>query len=98
MFHIHMVRDQWDDMPTAWALQKLIERTGETNTERLIEMTGLSKARLKALLFATTLPPEYQQLINSAEVPLNYFYELKLHVIDPLKKERPAIFQKFGEK
>src|SRR4051794_33533698 len=30
MFEIHKVRDDWDNMPTAWALGKLMERTGKT--------------------------------------------------------------------
>src|SRR6186713_2052557 len=37
MFNIHMVREPWEDMPTAWALKKLIELTGNDDEEVLCE-------------------------------------------------------------
>jgi ParB family chromosome partitioning protein len=98
MFHIHLVRDAWDDMPTAWALQKVVDRTGVSDSEGLRELTGLSVPQIRRLLFATRLPIEYQKLIDSGEVPLNFFFELQANVIDPLAKYRPVIFKKFGER
>src|SRR2546430_5188826 len=77
MFHIHLVRDAWDDMPTAWALQKVVDRTGVSDSEGLRELTGLSVPQIRRLLFATRLPIEYQKLIDSGEVPLNFFFELQ---------------------
>jgi ParB/RepB/Spo0J family partition protein len=98
MFHIHMVRDEWDPIPTARALKKVVERTGVEDPNELSKMTGLSTGIIKQLLFAMTLPHEYQELIDSREVPLNFFYELKNHLISPLAKQRPEIYRKFGER
>ena len=97
MFNIHMVRDQWDDMPTAWALQKLVERTGETDARVLADKTGMSSEMVRRLLFALRLPKEYQSLIDSKQVPLNFFYELDRNVVTPLRQLRPAVFNQFGE-
>jgi len=49
MFNIHMVRQSWADMPTAWALEKLIDKTGIENARELSDLTGLSLERLKRL-------------------------------------------------
>jgi ParB family transcriptional regulator, chromosome partitioning protein len=98
MFHIHLVRDAWDDMPTAWALKKVVERTGVNEPEELRELTGLSVQQIRRLLFATRLPAEYQKLIDSGKVPLNFFFELQANVLDPLAKYRPAIFRKYGHR
>jgi ParB family chromosome partitioning protein len=98
MFNIHMVRDPWDDMPTAWALGKLIEETGATDTDELMDMTGLSKERLKRLLHALELPKQYQKYVDEGKIPLNFFWELKTSVIEPLARLRPVLWQELGEK
>lgn len=96
MFHIHMVREEWEPMPTAWALKKLIERTGIENSTELSKITGLSPGVVKQLLFAVSLPERYQKMIDEKKIPLNYFYELENHFIKPLKNYRPGIFKLFG--
>jgi ParB/RepB/Spo0J family partition protein len=98
MFNIHMVREPWEDMPTAWALKKLMERTGDTDVDRLAELTSLRKEQIRRLLTVLKLPKDYQALIDEGKIPMNFFYELQRNVIDPLAKQRPAIFKKFGEK
>jgi ParB family chromosome partitioning protein len=98
MFNIHMVREPWKDMPTAWALEKLIEETGVTNDRELSDLTGLSTEVIKRLRHALELPEEYQDYINKGTIPLNFFWELKRYVIDPLGKRRPALAQEFGDR
>jgi ParB/RepB/Spo0J family partition protein len=98
MFHIHMVREEWEAMPTAWALKKVIERTGEENPSELSKMTGLSLGIVKQLLFALSLPEQYQKMIDEKLIPINYFYELENHFIKPLKSRRPTVFKMFGAK
>jgi ParB family transcriptional regulator, chromosome partitioning protein len=97
MFNIHMVREPWADMPTAWALKKIMARTEETDPDRLHEMTGLSLERIKRLQLAIELPDRYQQLIDEGEVPLNFFWELNRYVMRPLKQKRPGIFANLSE-
>jgi len=98
MFNIHMVREPWKDMPTAWALEKLIEETGVTNDRELSDITGLSTEVIKRLRHALELPEEYQDYIDKGTIPLNFFWELKRYVIDPMGTRRPALAQEFGER
>ena len=98
MFNIHMVREPWKDMPTAWALEKLIEETGVTNDRELSDITGLSTEVIKRLRHALELPEEYQDYINKGTIPLNFFWELKRYVIDPLGKRRPVLAHEFGDR
>lgn len=97
MFNIHMVREPWRDMPTAWALEKLIEKTGVENNRELSDMTGLSTEVLKRFRHALELPAEYQEYIDKGTIPLNFFWELKRNVIDPLGKRRPTLAQEFED-
>jgi ParB family transcriptional regulator, chromosome partitioning protein len=97
MFNIHMVREPWQDMPTAWALGKLIEETGVTSNRELSDLTGLSGERIERLRHALELPKDYQTYIDEGRIPLNFFWELKKSVIDPLAKRRPSLWAEFGE-
>lgn len=97
MFNIHMVREPWQDMPTAWALGKLIEETGTTSIRELSDLTGLSGERIERLRHALELPQEYQKHIDEGTIPLNFFWELKKSVIDPLAKRRPSLWAEFGD-
>jgi ParB/RepB/Spo0J family partition protein len=95
MFNIHMVREPWRDMATAWALGQLIEETGVESDRELSDITGLSTEVIKRLRHALELPREYQDYIDNRTIPLNFFWELKKNVIDPLAKRRPALSQEF---
>lgn len=96
MFNIHMVREPWRDMPTAWALEKLIAETGIESDRELSDVTGLSTEVIKRLRHALELPDEYQDYIDKGTIPLNFFWELKRNVIDPLGTRRPTLAQEFG--
>jgi len=98
MFNIHLVREPWQDMPTAWALEKVIAETGIQTDEELSELTGLSVERIKRLRHALELPKVYQRYIDTGKIPLNFFWELKRNVIDPLARLRPNIWKDYGEK
>lgn len=102
MFNIHLIREPWRDIPTAKALQRLAEEIRESegveaNDSELRDLTGLSIERVRQLRYVVTLPDEWQNHIRQERIPLNFFWELKKNVIDPLKKNRPAILTEFGE-
>jgi len=98
MFNIHMVREAWKDMPTARALGELIDETGTQSDRELSDLTGLSTERIKRLRHALDLPPEYQRYIDEEKIPLNFFWELKRNVIDPIARKRPALLEEFGDR
>ncbi len=101
MFNIHLVREPWRDMPTAWALKKLIDELDSaersTTDKDLAELTGMSRERIVRLRHALKLPDEYQSYINEGTIPLNWFWELHQNVIQPLASRRPSLFADYGE-
>lgn len=101
MFNIHLIREGWRDMPMAWALGRLIsditEEHGKPPSDAALSaLTGLSKERISRLRHALSLPEEYQRYINEGTIPLNFFWELKRNVIDPIVKQRPKLAEEFG--
>ena len=97
MFNIHMVRQPWDHMPTAWALKKLIDRTGIQDVKELARLTGLSEDTVRQYLIVLKQPLEYQQMIDEGLLPIQFFVELDQRVIRPLKQKRPKLFEEIGE-
>lgn len=98
MFNIHLVREQWQDIPTAKALEKLMKETGVTKPSELSQLTGLTTEQINRLQFALDLTGEVRKKVDSGEVPLNYFYEVYRSVIRPLQKNRPTIAADYSEK
>jgi len=97
MFNIHMVREPWKDMPTAWALGKLLAAQPGITDRELVEVTGLSPERIERFRHALQLPDEYQKYIREEVIPLNFFWELKTNVVDPLARLRPQLLEDLGE-
>jgi ParB family chromosome partitioning protein len=95
MFNIHLVRAQWDDMPTALALRKVIERTGIEDPDELKRITGLSKSKINDYRLILDLPQRYQDLIRDG-VPMNLFVEIEENVIRPLARQRPKVSEKMS--
>lgn len=101
MFNIHLIREQWRDIPTAKALERLhadiLKNEGREPSEKeLAELTGLSLERVQRLRYVVTLPDEWQQYVRDGEVPLNYFWEVKKNVLDALLARRPALAAELG--
>lgn len=96
MFNIHLVREHWQDIPTAHALKRLMDETGVNSAAQLSSMTGISTQQVNRYLFALDLTGDVWDAVESGEVPLNYFYEVYKSVVKPLESDRPALFQKFG--
>jgi hypothetical protein len=95
MFNIHKVREDWEDMPTARALQEVIDRTGTTDPDELKELTGLSKEQIGRYRLILSLPKRYQKLIDDQKLPMNFFVELERNVIKPLERSRKQLSTEF---
>lgn len=95
MFNIHKVREDWEDMPTAKALQQVIERTGKTQVDELRELTGLGKEQIGRYQLLLELPKTYQDMVESGELTMNFFVELDRNVIRPLQTERTQLAERF---
>ena len=99
MFNIHQFREQWELMPTARALQSVVENLGSDDTATLREVTGLSAQQVERCLLILTYPEKYQALsmdgVRSNRIPSNFWVELHpvLGLIDDLL---PEITNKIG--
>ena len=101
MFNIHLVREPWKDIPTARALGRLAAdleaSTGQAPSDQdLRDLTGLSIERVKRMRYVLTLPREWQDYIYDDTIPLNFFWELKRNVIDPLAAKKPDLVASLG--
>jgi ParB family transcriptional regulator, chromosome partitioning protein len=101
MFNIHLIRQPWRDIPTARALQQLSEYIrarggGEPTDNELRDLTGLSKERVERLRYVIELPQAWQSYIREGTIPLNFFWEIKESVIEPLARLRPQLLRELG--
>ena len=88
MFSIHNFREQWELMPTAIALQTILEEVGESiasSNKQISSLTGLSDAQIERCRKLLAFPEKYQNLSLEIEptkrVPSNFWIEA-LPVID----------------
>lgn len=97
MFNIHMVREGWEEMPTARALATVMERTGKTDTPELSALTGISREQIARYKLLLELPQRYQDLVEARTVPMNFFVELDRNVSQPLKAKRLGLAEAFDD-
>ncbi|HWF33165.1 MAG TPA: ParB/RepB/Spo0J family partition protein [Solirubrobacteraceae bacterium] len=95
MFNIHKVREDWEEMPTARALQEVMRRKDTEDPDVLKQLTGLSKEQIARYRLTLDLPKRYQQLIEDGKVPMNFFWELDRNVIRPLEKSRTKLAKEY---
>lgn len=86
MFNIHMLREEWDELPIAWAIEKLMEETKVEGVEELHKMTGLSRDRLRNIKILLAFPRDKQRLVAEGKLSFNYLVELQKNVLTKLAK------------
>ena len=93
MFSIHNFREQWELMPTALALQTILDEVGETlaaSNKQISTLTGLSDAQIERCRKLLSFPEKYQNLslaIDPSErIPSNFWIEA-LPVIDLAREQ-----------
>jgi ParB family chromosome partitioning protein len=95
MFNIHKVREDWEEMPTARALQEVMTRKDTTDPDELRQLTGLSKEQIARYQHILELPKSQQQMIEDRKVPMNFFIELDRNVVKPLDRSRASLAKEF---
>ena len=60
MFSIHNFREQWELMPTALALKKIMDTLEETDNAALTKLTGLSDPQIERCKLLLQFEPKYQ--------------------------------------
>lgn len=81
MFNIHMLRQDWVEIETAWALEQIIKETGSKTDRELQEITGLSVDRIRNMRRVLEFPKKYQEKVAEGELPYQLLVELDKNVL-----------------
>jgi|GEM_PF-400840 len=81
MFNIHLMRDEWGDMPTTLALKEIMEETGITDDKELSRLTGLGRDTVTNMKRVLAFPQEWQDRVLNEDVPFNLLVELDKAVL-----------------
>ncbi len=87
MFNIHMLRKDWDEIATAWALEKLKEQLGTDDISDLSHRTGLSRDRVRNMLTVLSFPRTIQERVASGEIKFQYLVELEKNILSKARRQ-----------
>ena len=99
MFNIHQFREQWELMPTALALESVIEELRTDDAATLSEVTGLSLTQVERCRVILSYPEGYRALSmdgsKAERIPSNFWVEL-YPVLTLIEGELPDLAQEMG--
>jgi ParB/RepB/Spo0J family partition protein len=94
MFNIHMLREDWEEIETAWALELIMEKAQTENERDLHELTGLSVDRIRNMKRVLEFPRSVQERVAKGELKYQMLVELDKNVLS----RDPGRVGKRGEK
>jgi len=86
MFNIHMLREEWDELAIAWALEALMKELDTDSPEELHKRTGLSRDRIRNIKILLAFPKSEQRRVAAGKLSFNYLVELEKNVLGKLRK------------
>jgi ParB family chromosome partitioning protein len=87
MFNIHMLREEWEEIETAWALEQIMEETGTSNDRELQRLTGLTIDRIRNMKRVLDFPQSIQEKVAEGELPYQLLVELDKNVLSRKRQE-----------
>jgi ParB/RepB/Spo0J family partition protein len=90
MFNIHMLREEWREIETAWALEQIMEETGIEADKDLQKLTGLSRDRISNMKRVLSFPKSVQQRVARDELAFQFLVELDKNVLSRARQEQRA--------
>jgi ParB/RepB/Spo0J family partition protein len=88
MFNIHMLREDWEEIETAWALEQIIEETGIDNDQELQKITGLSIDRIRNMRRVLAFPKSVQEKVGEGELKYQLLVELDKNVLSKSREKK----------
>jgi ParB family chromosome partitioning protein len=88
MFNIHMLREDWEEIETAWALEQIIEETGIDNDRELQKITRLSIDRIRNMRRVLSFPKSVQTKVAEGEIKYQLLVELDKNVLSKSKEKK----------
>jgi hypothetical protein len=96
MFNIHMLREEWTEIATAWALEELMKEMGTTDVMELHRVTGLSPSRIQNAQSVLRYPREWQERVFEEEIPYQLLVELDKAVLGKARR-KPELVLGYSE-
>ena len=96
MFNIHKLRIDWELMPTALSLKKLMDLIGEKRVSELSRITGLNQSMVRKCLQLLSFPDKHQELVLNHKIKDNLLLET-YPVLRSLEKHLPEIIEERGK-
>lgn len=95
MFNIHMLREDWREIETAWALEQIIQETGIENDRVLQKLTGLAIDRIRNMKRVLGFPKSVQEKVGRGDLPYQLLVELDKNLLskrrDEIRKDETQI-------
>jgi ParB family chromosome partitioning protein len=88
MFNIHMLREDWEEIETAWALEQIIDETGIDNDQELQKITGLSIDRIRNMRRVLAFPKSVQSKVAEGDLKYQLLVELDKNVLSKSKEKK----------
>jgi ParB/RepB/Spo0J family partition protein len=88
MFNIHMLREDWEEIETAWALEQIIDETGINTDRELQQITGLSIDRIRNMRRVLAFPKSVQNQVAEGEIPYQLLVELDKSVLSKAREKK----------
>lgn len=88
MFNIHMLREEWREIETAWALEQIMDETGIQADKELQNLTGLSRDRISNMKRVLSFPKAIQQKVARGELAFQFLVELDKNVLTKARQEQ----------
>jgi hypothetical protein len=88
MFNIHMLREDWDELETAWALENIISETGISSDGELAKVTGLPIDRIRNMRRVLSYPKALQEKVANNEMKYQFLVELDKNVLSRTREKK----------
>ena len=88
MFNIHMLREDWEEIETAWALEQIIKETGVDSDRELQSITGLSIDRIRNMRRVLAFPKNVQNKVADGELAYQLLVELDKNVLSKGREKK----------
>lgn len=86
MFNIHMLRKDWDEIATMWALELLQKQLNTDDIPVLAHRTGLSRDRIRNMQTVMSFPRKLQEAVARGDIAFQYLVELEKDILSKVRR------------
>lgn len=95
MFNIHKVIAQWDLMPTALSLEKLMDYLHERGDARLAQLTGMTMTEVRRCKILLSFSDRHRKMVLEQELKTDFLIEM-YPVTTSVKRVMPKLYEEYA--